>query len=61
MMKRRLRPATTVFLTVFCITLAVWVLRGFGLLTFLPGGFLWALIFATVGAGVFSGIQGTRR
>jgi hypothetical protein len=61
MMKRRLRPETTVFLTIFCITLVTYILRGLGLLTFLPGGLMWALIFATVGAGVFSGIQGTRR
>jgi hypothetical protein len=60
-MKRRIRPATTVFLTIFSITLVTWLLRGIGLLTFLPGGILWTLIFATVGAGVFSGIQGTRR
>jgi hypothetical protein len=61
MMKRRLRPETTVFLTIFCINLVAYFLRGIGLLTFLPGGFMWALIFATIGAGVYSGIQGTRR
>lgn len=61
MMNLRLRPATTVCLTILSITLVVWILRGFGLLTFLPGGVLWTLIFMTVGAGVFSIIQGTRR
>jgi hypothetical protein len=61
MMKRRLRPETTVFLTILCITLVAYLLRGMGLLTFLPGGFMWALIFATIGAGVYSAIQGTRR
>jgi energy-converting hydrogenase Eha subunit G len=60
-MKRRIRPATTVFLTILSIAIVTWILRGIGFLTFLPGGVLWMLIFMTVGAGVFSAIQGTRR
>jgi hypothetical protein len=60
-MKLRLRPATTIFLTILSIAIVTWVLRGIGLLTFLPGGVLWTLIFMSVGAGVVSLIQGTRR
>jgi hypothetical protein len=60
-MKLRLRPATTIFLTILSIAIVTWLLRGLGLLTFLPGGVLWTLIFMSVGAGVVSLIQGTRR
>jgi hypothetical protein len=60
-MKLRLRPATTIFLTILSIAIVTWLLRGIGLLTFLPGGVLWTLIFMSVGAGVVSLIQGTRR
>ncbi|NJO41584.1 MAG: DUF4175 domain-containing protein [Cyanobacteria bacterium CRU_2_1] len=60
-MSRRLRPDTTVFLTILCITAIVWALRGFGLFTFFPGIVIWVLILLTIGAGVYSGIQGTRR
>lgn len=57
----RLRPDTTAFLTILFITVLVWILRGLGLLTFLPGIVIWVLLLLTIGAGVFSGIQGTRR
>jgi hypothetical protein len=60
-MNRRLRPDTTVFLTILFITILVWVLRGVGILTFLPGIVIWVLLILSVGTGVFSGIQGTRR
>jgi energy-converting hydrogenase Eha subunit G len=60
-MKLRLRPATTIFLTILSIAIVTWALRGIGFLTFLPGGVLWTLIFMSVGAGVISLIQGTRR
>ncbi|PSB18782.1 hypothetical protein C7B61_03180 [filamentous cyanobacterium CCP1] len=58
---RRLRPDMTVFLTILFISILVWVLRGLGILTFLPGIVIWILLLLTIGAGVFSGIQGTRR
>jgi hypothetical protein len=60
-MSRRLRPDTTIFLTVLFITILVWVLRGVGILTFLPGSVIWVLLILTIGTGVFSGIQRTRR
>jgi hypothetical protein len=60
-MIKQLRPDTTVFLTILFITVLVWILRGLGLLTFLPGLVIWVLLLLTIGAGVFSGIQGTRR
>lgn len=60
-MSKQLRPDITIFLTILFITVLVWVLRGFGILTFLPGLVIWVLLLLTIGAGVFSGIQGTRR
>lgn len=60
-MSARLKPATTIFLTILFITVLVWVLRGLGILTFLPGIVIWVLLLLTIGAGVFNGIQGTRR
>jgi hypothetical protein len=58
---KRIRPDLTLFLTILFITVLVWVLRGLGILTFLPGMVIWILLLLTIGAGVFSGIQGTRR
>jgi hypothetical protein len=58
---RQIRPDLTIFLTILFITVLVWVLRGLGILTFLPGIVIWLLLLLTIGSGVFSGIQGTRR
>ncbi|NJL35683.1 MAG: hypothetical protein HC833_14120 [Leptolyngbyaceae cyanobacterium RM1_406_9] len=60
-MSRAIRPETAVFLSFLGITLVVWVLRGVGLLTFLPGLVIWLLILLSVGAGVFDFIQRTKR
>ncbi|MBW4660349.1 MAG: hypothetical protein KME15_16870 [Drouetiella hepatica Uher 2000/2452] len=60
-MTRILRPTTTVFLALLGVATALWILRGFGLLTFLPGGILWVLMLLTIGAGVVSGLQWTKR
>ncbi|NJN58436.1 MAG: hypothetical protein HC840_14280 [Leptolyngbyaceae cyanobacterium RM2_2_4] len=60
-MSRAVRPETAVFLSFLGITLVVWVLRGVGLLTFLPGLVIWLLILLSVGAGVFDFIQRTKR
>jgi len=60
-MPRTLRPTTTVFLALLGVAIAIWTLRGFGLLTFLPGAILWLLLLLTVGAGVVSGLQWTKR
>jgi len=48
------RLSTRIFLTVFGITLLVWILRGVGLLTFLPGGVIWVLIFLSFVTGILS-------
>lgn len=39
------------------ITVIVWVLRGFGLLGFIPGGILWLLIGGAIAIGIFGIVQ----
>ncbi len=43
-MIRYLSPRFLTFLMMLAITSFVWLLRSFGVLSFLPGGVLWALI-----------------
>lgn len=49
------------FWVVLSMTLTIWILRGFGILTFVPGGIIWIMLLLTVGTGVFNLIQNTRR
>ncbi|MGL4622687.1 hypothetical protein [Chroococcidiopsis sp.] len=37
--------------------IAIWVLRGLGIITFLPGGIIWILLLVAIAAGVFSRFQ----
>jgi hypothetical protein len=60
-MGKSLRPTTQLFLLTLAVTILVWTLRGFGILTFLPGGLIWLLILLSVGTGVVNGLMGTRR
>lgn len=61
MTSKSLKPTTQLFLLTLAITIAVWVLRGLGILTFLPGGLIWLLILLSIGTGVVNGLMGTRR
>lgn len=56
-MIRRFKPTTLMFWVVLGLTLFVWVLRGLKLLGFVPGLFLWALIFACLVLAVVSNIR----
>jgi hypothetical protein len=56
-----LRLETKIFLACGGITLVVWVLRGVGLLTFLPGVVLSVLIVMSIGSGVVWGLDQIRR
>jgi hypothetical protein len=60
-MHKSIRPATQLFLLSLAATIIIWVLRGLGLLTFLPGGVIWLLILLSIGTGVVNGLLGTRR
>jgi hypothetical protein len=56
-----MRLETSIFLGVLGVTIAIWVLRGIGLFTFIPGGLIWILLFLTIGAGVVDTFQRTKR
>ncbi|MEB3336595.1 MAG: hypothetical protein VKJ46_03965 [Leptolyngbyaceae bacterium] len=56
-MRRLTDSLSTVFLIVVGLTLAVWLLRGFGILTFIPGGLIWLLILLSISTGIMSALQ----
>jgi hypothetical protein len=60
-MLKSLRPETAIFLACLTLTIFVWLLRGLGILTFIPGSVIWLLILATVGTAIVNGLLGTRR
>ncbi len=39
------------------ITLVIWVLRGFGILSFIPGGILWLLILSAIATAIWGIVQ----
>ncbi|MBD2243702.1 hypothetical protein [Nostoc sp. FACHB-888] len=41
------------------ISVAVWLLRGFGILTFIPSGIIWLLLLGAIAIGVISYAQRT--
>ncbi|MBW4494091.1 MAG: hypothetical protein KME26_13580 [Oscillatoria princeps RMCB-10] len=41
-------------------TVLVWVLRGFGVLTFVPGSAIWMLMFLSVATGIAWRVFGPR-
>ena len=55
-MIRYLSPRFLTFLVVLAITGLVWLLRGFGLLAFLPGSVMWVLIGLCLIAAVVSAL-----
>ncbi|MEC4812949.1 MAG: hypothetical protein SAK29_06705 [Scytonema sp. PMC 1069.18] len=55
-LNRKLNQAFGIFLGV---AIAVWVLRGFGILTFIPGGIIWLLLLSAIAMAVLGYIQKT--
>ncbi|MBW4636397.1 MAG: hypothetical protein KME30_32325 [Iphinoe sp. HA4291-MV1] len=55
-LNRTLNQAFGVFLG---IAIALWVLRGFGILTFLPGGVIWLLLLGAFAMAILSYVQKT--
>lgn len=51
-MGRSLKPTVVAFLAVLAMTVLVWVLRGVGILTFIPGSVLWVLILLSIGTAI---------
>jgi hypothetical protein len=52
---------SSIFASVVGLTVAVYLLRGFGILTFIPGGVIWILILLSIATGIAYGVQRTRR
>ncbi|NJR48604.1 MAG: hypothetical protein HC780_02655 [Leptolyngbyaceae cyanobacterium CSU_1_3] len=48
-MSRSSNSRSVVYLVVLSLTMIVWLLRGIGLLAFVPGFILWILIGLTIG------------
>lgn len=53
------RRLTQVFGILLGMGIAVWLLRGFGVLTFLPGGIIWLLFLAAIAVAILSYVQKT--
>lgn len=53
----RERVLTQTFGILLGITIAVWLLRGFGILTFIPGGIIWLLILLSITTAILSQLQ----
>ncbi|MCG6137402.1 MAG: hypothetical protein MET45_22675 [Nostoc sp. LLA-1] len=53
------RTLTQIFGVLLGIGLAVWVLRGFGILTFIPGGVIGLLLLGAIAMGIISYVQRT--
>ncbi len=49
-----------IFAIILGLTILVWVLRGFGILTFFPGSVLWVLILLSIATGIISNLQSRR-
>ncbi|MEG4204637.1 hypothetical protein QUA20_11980 [Microcoleus sp. Pol7_A1] len=50
----QMRLSTRIFLAILGFTLLVWILRGVGILTFIPGAVIWILILLSFVAGILS-------
>ncbi|MBD2302466.1 hypothetical protein H6G80_06070 [Nostoc sp. FACHB-87] len=53
------RWLTQVFGMLLGIGITIWILRGFGLLTFLPGGIIWLFILGAIAVAIINFAQRT--
>lgn len=53
------RRLTQLFGILLGIGIAVWLLRGFGLISFIPGGIIWLLLLGAIAVGILSYVQKT--
>jgi hypothetical protein len=53
-MRRTLKSSTVALIVLLGITLFVWVLRGFAVLSFIPGSVLWVLLLLCVITAIMS-------
>jgi hypothetical protein len=55
-----MRPLSRLLFTLIGILIAVWVLRGIGILSFLPGIVLWFLIVGIFAIAIINSLQSAR-
>ncbi|MBD2493226.1 hypothetical protein [Nostoc sp. FACHB-280] len=53
------RWLTQVFGMLLGIGIAIWILRGFGILTFLPGGIIWLFVLGAISVAIINFAQRT--
>jgi uncharacterized membrane protein YccC len=46
-----------IFGTFLGLTILIWLLRGLGILTFIPGGTIWLLLLLAIAVGVWIRVQ----
>jgi len=56
----RLKPGSQLLLFLISFTVAVWVLRGLTLLSFLPGIVLWLLVIACLSVFLVNSVRSMR-
>ncbi|MCY7321129.1 MAG: hypothetical protein LH660_04845 [Phormidesmis sp. CAN_BIN36] len=59
-MSKSSNSRVVVFFGVIGLTALVWLLRGIGLVTFIPGFVLWTLILLTIVLAIVNGLIETR-
>lgn len=55
-----LRPGTQIFIGMVLLTSVVWILRGLGIFSFLPGIVIWLLILLCFATGIINSLQRLR-
>ncbi|BAY14474.1 hypothetical protein NIES2109_41860 [Nostoc sp. HK-01] len=53
------RRLTQAFGMLLGIGITIWILRGLGILTFLPGGIIWLFVLGAIAMGIISFAQRT--
>ena len=50
----KLKVTTNIFAIILSSAIAVWLLRGFGILTFIPGGLILFLLLSAIAVGILN-------
>ncbi len=50
----KLKITTKIFAIILSIAIVVWLLRGFGILTFIPGGLILFLLLSAIAVGILN-------
>lgn len=50
----KLKVTTNIFAIILSCAIVVWLLRGFGILTFIPGGLILFLLLSAIAVGILN-------